>query len=182
MRRCRVARGTAACTSGGGEPADKARRTVGAPCENGTYAWFNADKRDVLTGVAEKQEIGKGDGRLAHRLTPLHTPRVAVTFEKGPQAGAEAALRSLGARIGETDAADRDGDEFAHVRRPVPDLDAGSAGVDGAGTFVDFARVRQVTADFRYTCGDTASRWRAGRPAGSSTAQAAWSAPNRWGT
>ncbi|MFD5428348.1 hypothetical protein [Streptomyces sp. NPDC127084] len=157
--------GTAACAPSGGEPADKAKRTVGATpavkaeravdatCENGTYTWFNVDKRHVLTGVAEAQKLGKGGGTLTNKLRPLHTPRVAVTFEKGPRAGAEAALRSLGAHIGGTDAADRDS-EFADVRRPVPDLNDGSASTPGDGTFVIYGWVQQVTADFQYTCGE----------------------------
>ncbi|MFD5424047.1 hypothetical protein [Streptomyces sp. NPDC127084] len=157
--------GAAACTSSGGAPADKAKRTVGATpadkaeravdatCENGTYTWFNVDKREVLTGVAEAQKLGKGGGALTNKLRPLHTPRVAVTFEKGPQVGAEAALRSLGAHIGGTDAADLDS-EFADVRRPVPDLNDGSATVHGDGTFVDYGWVQQVTADFQFICGD----------------------------
>ncbi|MEU8677668.1 hypothetical protein [Streptomyces sp. NPDC048560] len=146
----------AGCTSDGREPSARGegRSTVGAACENGTYAWFNTHERDVLTGVAEKQTLGPGGGTLTHRLRPLHTPRTAVTFERGPQAGAETALRSLGAHLGDPEAADGNGYEFADVRRAAPALSKNSTGVDGAGTFVDYAWVRQVTADFRYTCGD----------------------------
>ncbi|MBT2398119.1 hypothetical protein [Streptomyces sp. ISL-100] len=155
--------GTAACTSDGGEPTGKGSRAADAApvsagttaCEDGTYAWFNLDKRDVLTGVAEKQKLGKGGGKLTHKLAPLHTPRVAVTFEKGARVDAEAALRSLGVHIGDTNAADNDdGYAFADVRRSAPDLNADSTSVDGAGTYVNFAWVRQVTADFQYSCGD----------------------------
>jgi hypothetical protein len=44
--------------------------------------------------------------------------------------------------------------EFTNVHRAAPDLNNGSTTIDGVGTFVQFAWVRQVTADFRYTCGD----------------------------
>ncbi|MCX5390078.1 hypothetical protein [Streptomyces sp. NBC_00094] len=144
--------GTAACTSGGDEPAVRAVRTTeAAACENGTYTWSRVDKRDVLTGVAEKQELGEGGGALTHEPAPLHTPRVAVTFEEGPRVDPEATLRALGARVGEEVG---DDSAFADVRRPAPKLDTGSTSVDGAGTFVEYAWVRQVSADFRYTCGD----------------------------
>ncbi|MFI6420244.1 hypothetical protein ACIBG6_22940 [Streptomyces sp. NPDC050842] len=152
--------GTAACTSDGPERAAKPTRAAAATaaadtaCANGTYAWFNVDKRDVLTGVAEKQKLGKGGGKLTNKLAPLHTPRVTVTFEKGPRVRAEAVLRSLGLHVDEGDAADGVAGEFTNVRRPAPDLNAGRTRVDGAGTFVDYAYVRQVTADFRYTCAD----------------------------
>ncbi|MCZ0978360.1 hypothetical protein O1L60_01320 [Streptomyces diastatochromogenes] len=55
--------GAVACTDGGGGTANKAPRaisTVGAPCANGTYTWSSVGTRDVLTGVAEKQTLGKG--------------------------------------------------------------------------------------------------------------------------
>ncbi|WP_329621971.1 hypothetical protein OG357_17100 [Streptomyces sp. NBC_01255] len=149
--------GTAACTSDSPKPVDRpARAAADTACANGTYTWFNVDKRDVLTGVAEKQKLGKGGGELTHKPAPLHTPRTTVTFEKGPRVGAAAALRSLGAHIADTDAVYGDGDayEFANVRRSAPDLTAGGTRVDGAGTFVDYRWVRQVTADFLYTCAD----------------------------
>lgn len=149
-----VLAGTAACTSDGDGPTAKA--TAGTPCEDGAYSWFNVDKRDVLTGVAEKEKIDRKGARLTHKLTPLHTPRTAVTFEKGPRAGnAKAALRSLAVFIGETNA-DDDGEStaFTDVHRSAPDLNDGSTTIDGLGTIVQYAWVKQVTADFRYTCGD----------------------------
>ncbi|MER5840085.1 hypothetical protein ABT099_07155 [Streptomyces prasinus] len=155
-----VLAGTAACTSDGDGPTAKAKATAKATadttCEDGAYAWFNVDERDVLTGVAEKEEIGGKGARLTHKLTPLHTPRTAVAFEKGSRAGdAKAALRSLAVLIGEANA-DDDGvsSEFTNVHRSAPDLDNGSTTIDGAGTIVQYAWVKQVTADFRYTCGD----------------------------
>ncbi|MEU9576396.1 hypothetical protein [Streptomyces chilikensis] len=114
------------------------------------------DQRHVLTGVAEKEKIDRKGAELTHQLTPLHTPRTAVTFEKGSRAGdAEHALRSLAVLIGEANA-DDDGvsTEFTNVHRAAPDLDNGSTAIDGVGTFVQYAWVRQVTADFRHTCGD----------------------------
>ncbi|MEU6523273.1 hypothetical protein ABZ892_10600 [Streptomyces sp. NPDC046924] len=149
-----VLAGTAACTTDGDRPTAKA--TADIPCEDGAYSWFNVDKRDVLTGVAEKEEISRKGARLTHKLTPLHTPRTAVTFEKGSRAGnAEAALRSLAVLVGETNA-DDDGvsTAFTDVHRSAPDLNDGSITIDGVGTIVQYAWTKQVTADFRYTCGD----------------------------
>ncbi|MGW8889879.1 hypothetical protein [Streptomyces sp. NPDC055749] len=122
-------------------------------CNDATYEWFNIHKRDVLTGAAEKETLGRGGGKLTHKLMTLHTPKVAVTFEKGAGGDAEAALRSLGVHIGDTEPDDFEGYSFADVGRPAPD-DDGSVTIDGAGTYVNYAWVRQVTADFRYTCGD----------------------------
>ncbi|MFI9295915.1 hypothetical protein [Streptomyces gardneri] len=154
-----VLAGTAACTSDGDGPPARATATpTAAACKNGTYAWFNVDERDVLTGIAEKQKItAKGGGELTNKLRPLHTPRVAVTFEKGSRVGdAKDVLRSLGIHIGEieqVDAADGSTHEFTNVRRAAPDINDGSTRMLGPGTFVEYASVRQVTADFQYTCG-----------------------------
>ncbi|MBT2489234.1 hypothetical protein J7E96_12010 [Streptomyces sp. ISL-96] len=148
--------GTAACTSDGGEPTGKGSRAAGAApvsagttaCEDGTYAWFNLDQRDVLTGVAEKQKLGKGGGKLTHKLAPLHTPRVAVTFEKGARVDAKAALRSLGVHIGDTDTAD-DGYAFARI-------------VDGSGVVECFEPIgnpkvgRPALTAARLSCGPDA--------------------------
>ncbi|MFE4380030.1 hypothetical protein ACFRPD_10645 [Streptomyces cyaneofuscatus] len=146
--------GTAACTSDGDRPTAKA--TADIVCEGGAYSWFNVDKRDVLTGVADKEKIGKKGARLTHKLAPLHTARTAVTFEKGSREGdAKAALRSLAVLIGEANADDDAvSTEFTNVHRSVPDLNSGSITIDDVGTFVQYAWVKQVTADFRYTCQD----------------------------
>ncbi|MFF0476892.1 hypothetical protein [Streptomyces sp. NPDC004284] len=147
--------GAVACTDeGGGGAAKKAPQAVGTACANGTYTWFNVDKRDVLTGVAAKQRLGKGGGALTNKPMPLHTPTTTVTFEKGPRVGAKAALRSLAVRIGDVEAAGGDASSFTDVHRPLPKRDAHPTTVDGAGDIVEYTFVRQVTADFRYTCGD----------------------------
>ncbi|MER5203489.1 hypothetical protein [Streptomyces sp. NPDC002825] len=147
--------GTAGCTDqAGGTAAERATRAIGTACANGTYTWFDVDTREVLTGVAERQKLGEGGGALTHRLSPLHTPVTAVTYEKGPRVDAEATLRSLGAHIGDPDATGGGDYGFADVHRPGPGLRSGTTSVDGAGTFVDFSWVRQVVADFRYTCGN----------------------------
>ncbi|MFC9705186.1 hypothetical protein ACFTWD_31335 [Streptomyces sp. NPDC056943] len=144
--------GTAACTSDGDRPADKAGPTTGAACKNGTYTWSDVSKKDILTGVSEKQKIGKG-GALTAPRKPLHTPRTAVTFEKGVRGDAKAALLSLGVRIGEVSPDDSGtSHEFAHVGRAAPNP-VNRISVTAAGTFVDYAWVREVTGDFRYACG-----------------------------
>ncbi|MFI8002944.1 hypothetical protein [Streptomyces sp. NPDC086010] len=68
--------GTAACTSERGEPFGAAEPRRDAACGNGTCTWFNVDQREVLTGVADKQHVGRGGGRLTRELRPLHTPPV----------------------------------------------------------------------------------------------------------
>ncbi|MFE5710569.1 hypothetical protein ACFQ7J_07045 [Streptomyces sp. NPDC056501] len=146
--------GTAACTSKDDGPADKAGPTTGAACENGTYTWSNVNKKDILTGVSEKQKIGKGGGDITAPLKPLHTPRTAVTFEKGVRGDAKAALLSLGVRIGEVSADDSGtSHEFAHVGRNAPSLARNRSSTTAAGTFVGYDWVREVTGDFRYACG-----------------------------
>ncbi|WP_282694596.1 hypothetical protein [Streptomyces sp. CC208A] len=160
--------GTAACSSGGEartappqRPAGAAKSTAkdtASACAGGAFLWFNVEQRDVLTGVTEKQTLGKGGGALTHRPARLHTPRTGVTTETGPEADARATLRSLGAHIG----GDGEDSAFSEPSRPAPKLDGGRTSVTGAGTFVEFSYVRQVTADFRHTCADgTASTGRA---------------------
>ncbi|MFD3533756.1 hypothetical protein [Streptomyces sp. NPDC058664] len=150
-----LAVGTVACTSDGGPPTDGAKNaTVVTACENGTYTWSDVDERDVLTAVSPKQRLAAGGGLLTHELKRLHTPRTAVTSEKGPRVDAEAALRSLGVRIGDTDAIETEDYAFADVHRPAQHLEKNSTSVDGGGTFVGYAWVRQVTADFQYACGN----------------------------
>ncbi|MDX2291184.1 MULTISPECIES: hypothetical protein [Streptomyces] len=147
--------GTAACSSGGDARATATARPTGATegatataCASGTYVWFNVAQRDVLTGIAEKQVLGKGGGKLTEPIRRLHTPRVAVDTETGPKVDAAAALRSLGRHIGGAggDAA------FSEVGRPAPDVDGNVTHVDGPGTFVEYTYVREVVADFRLTC------------------------------
>ncbi|MFH8575043.1 hypothetical protein OHB11_04275 [Streptomyces zaomyceticus] len=151
--------GAVACTSDAGGPpaaggaADGAKRPLDTVCASGSYTWFNVSDQDVLVGLAEKQKIGKGGGPLTNKLSLLHTPVTAVTFEKGPRVDAGATLRSLRAHFSDTQAPDLDGFGFADVHRTVPKLASNTTTVTNAGTFVDYAWVRQVTADFRYTCG-----------------------------
>ncbi|SEB59872.1 hypothetical protein [Streptomyces sp. TLI_105] len=146
--------GTVACTNEGDGAGEQATRTTGAVCANGTYTWSDVDVRDVLTGVTEKQQLGKGGGGLTDEPAPLHVPVTAVTFEKGPRVDAGAVLRSLAVRVGEADAAEGDGHGFADVHRPAPGFRSDVTTVDGAGTFVEYAWVREVGADFQYSCGD----------------------------
>ncbi|MEE1816387.1 hypothetical protein PUR59_15365 [Streptomyces sp. SP18ES09] len=146
--------GAVACTDGGAGPAEPTAKATAAPCANGTYTWFNVDRRDVLTGVAAKQKLGKGGGTLTNRIAPLHTPLTAVTFVKGPQADVKATLLSLGARFKDSDAALGDAYDFADVHRALPKNEPNSTVVQGAGEIVEYTWVREMTGDFRYTCGD----------------------------
>ncbi|MFE6224983.1 hypothetical protein [Streptomyces sp. NPDC057854] len=145
--------GTAACTSGGdGRATATGRPTTAAPsataCAGGAYAWSDVVERAVLTGVADRQVLGAGGGKLTEPLRRVHTPRTAVDTESGPKADPVATLRSLGARVG---GAGED-DAFADPGQPAPDLGASGTDVDGAGTFVWYAYVREVTGAFRLTC------------------------------
>ncbi|MFJ3505531.1 hypothetical protein [Streptomyces sp. NPDC090135] len=144
--------GAVACTNEGGGATEQATRMTGAACANGTYTWSDVDVRDVLTGVAEKQQLGEGGGTLTREPAPLHLPITAVTFEKGPRVDAGAVLRSLAVRVGDADAAEGDGHGFADVHRAAPGFRSEATSVDGAGTFVQYAWVRQVGADFQYSC------------------------------
>ncbi|MFJ7125036.1 hypothetical protein [Streptomyces sp. NPDC098101] len=155
-----VLAGAGACSSGGGgataEAGPTAVKVADAVCEGGVYSWFNVDKREVLTGVSEKEKVDRKGAGLTHALTRLHTPRTAVTFEKGSRAvDAKAALRALAVHVGVAEA-DDDGvsTAFADVHRPAQNLDDAGTTIDGVGTVVRYAWVEQVTADFRYACGD----------------------------
>ncbi|MEU2235034.1 hypothetical protein [Streptomyces vietnamensis] len=145
--------GAVACTSESGGTAAPPTQAIRTACANGTYTWFNVDTRDVLTSVAAKQKLGRKGGAVTNEQMPLHTPTTAVTFEKGPRVDAVAVLRSLGAHIGDTEAAEGDVYAFADVHRPAPKPDSNRTVVEGPGTIVEYAFVRQVTADFQYTCG-----------------------------
>ncbi|MFF8836177.1 hypothetical protein [Streptomyces sp. NPDC015130] len=148
--------GTAACTSGNEGRSAAARTALDAACKNGRYEWVNISQREVLTAVSAKQTLGKGGGALTNKPTVIHTPRVVVLLDKGTRAGADrtkAALRSLGARIGETSLDESSEYAFADVDRPSPLNSKNRTEVLGAGTFVDYSYVQEVTADFRYTCG-----------------------------
>ncbi|GHJ92381.1 hypothetical protein SNE510_19000 [Streptomyces sp. NE5-10] len=149
--------GTAACTSDGDarpaatqRPAGAAKSTVATACADGTFAWINVEQRDVLTGVAAPQRLGKGGGRLTNPMRSLHTPRTEATTETGPKVDAAAALRSLGRHVG---GAGEDAG-FSEVGRSAPGVEGRPTSLDGPGTIVEYAFVREVVADFRYTCPD----------------------------
>ncbi|MFB7278702.1 hypothetical protein ACFCZV_16450 [Streptomyces hydrogenans] len=149
--------GTAACTSDDGtrptatqRPSGPAKSPVPTACADGTFVWINVDQRDVLTGVAAAQKLGKGGGELTNPMRSLHTPRTDVATETGPKVDAAAALRSLGRHIG---GAGEDA-VFAEVGRSAPGVEGNPTSIDGPGTIVEYAFVREVVADFRHTCPD----------------------------
>ncbi|MFB7518108.1 hypothetical protein [Streptomyces sp. NPDC056144] len=162
--------GTAGCTSDGegkgtdkasGKPAPSvsASAAKAKPCKGGTYTWSNVTQKDVLTGVADEQEVGKGGGELTAPLKPLYTPHVSVTFAEWVPAGAgdaKAALTALGVKTGEIDPGDS-GSEYAFtdVGRPAPDH-KGRTTMLGPGKFVDYSFVKEVTGEFWYKCGTEA--------------------------
>ncbi|MFI6851863.1 hypothetical protein [Streptomyces sp. NPDC050416] len=90
----------------------------------------------------------------------MYTPSPSVRAD-GPAPSAAEILFSLGKKTGEIDSgartlAEAGGDiwAFTDVRLPAPELDDDRVVPRAAGEFVQYAGVREVPADFRYTCPD----------------------------
>ncbi|WP_055530165.1 hypothetical protein [Streptomyces graminilatus] len=162
--------GAVGCTSGSGDAAKKSdsSATAGArkapaavaatACANGTYTWFNIEKPTRLLGVTDVETLGKGGGELKKKLKRLATVEISVQAGHGAPAAAEV-LFSLGKKVGEIDsdaASLKDADgiswQFLKVGHKGPDLNDSRMSVAGSGRFVQFAAVRVVEADFRYSC------------------------------
>lgn len=156
--------GLTACTgdAGGGE-ADKGRKTgkaVAKACSGGTFTWSQVTKRDRLTGVSDPERLDEGGGSLQNRMRRVYTPSPSVRAD-GPAPSPAEILFSLGKRTGAIDSdartlAEVSGDTwaFTDVRLTAPELDDGRVTPHAAGEFVQYAGVREVAADFRYTCPD----------------------------
>ncbi|MFJ7177292.1 hypothetical protein ACIQXA_13000 [Streptomyces massasporeus] len=153
-----------ACTAeAGGDEAGKGRRTGKAAakaCADGTFTWSQVTKRDRLTGVSDPERLGEGGGSLQNRMRRVYTPRPSVRAD-GPAPSPAEILFSFGKKTGEIDSdartlAEAGGDtwSFTDVRLPAPDLDDDRVTPHAAGEFVQYAGVREVSADFRYTCPD----------------------------
>lgn len=153
--------GAVGCTGGSGDAgktSDSASAgTKGAQpavaakaCANGTYTWTNIEKPTRLLGVSDAETLVKAGGTLKNKVRRLASVRIAVQAGTGAPA-AKAVLTSLGRTIGEIDS---DGDVvgFTDVDREAPELNEGSVAPQAAGRFVQYAAVRAVEADFRYTC------------------------------
>ncbi|KOV98992.1 hypothetical protein ADK65_20175 [Streptomyces sp. NRRL B-1140] len=157
--------GVGACTgsAGGGNEADQGRkpdRRVATACANGTFTWSHLTERDRLTGVSGPERLRKGSGTLQNPMRRVYTPSPSVRAD-GPAPSAAEILFSLGKKIGEIDSdartlAEAGGDtwSFTDVRQPAPRLDEERIRPGAPGRFVQYAGVREVTADFRYTCPD----------------------------
>ncbi|MEU9630932.1 hypothetical protein AB0D89_29580 [Streptomyces luteogriseus] len=155
--------GLGACTGGAGEDkADQGRKTdkpVATACANGTFTWSHLTERDRLTGVSDPERLGKGGGALRNPMRRVYTPSPSVRGD-GPAPSSAEILFSLGKKTGEIDSDARtlaDADEtwsFTDVRQPAPELDNDRVTPRAAGEFVQYAGVREVSADFRYTCPD----------------------------
>ncbi|MFB7116239.1 hypothetical protein [Streptomyces sp. NPDC056291] len=122
-------------------------------CTNGKYEWFNAERPRRLTAP---EEFGEGGGKFKNPLQRVWTPVTSVSA-KGPAVPSREVLLSLSVWIGEAE----DGDEaddlsFTEVGRKAAGLNGSWAGsTEGAGRFVNYAKVRAVEADWRYTCPGT---------------------------
>jgi hypothetical protein len=161
------------CTSGSGtdgqrsdargsEDASARAATAAKPCARGTFTWSNVTKRERLTGASAAEDLGADGGKLQNPLRRVYTPRVSVRSQGSAPAPAEV-LFSLGKKAAVIDsnaqtlgeAADGESWAFTDVRTPAPKLDKGPVALDGrggAGTFVQYAGVKEVEADFHYSC------------------------------
>ncbi|MFF0888583.1 hypothetical protein [Streptomyces sp. NPDC003456] len=151
-----------ACT--GVRPGDGTHRATGTPaaktCAKGTFAWSHVTTRDRLTGVSPVERLGSDGGPLRQPLWRVYTPSPSVRAD-GPAPSAAEVLFSLGKKIGEIDSdaptlAEAGGDTwaFTDVRLPAPELDNDRMTPEGGGDMAQYAGVREVAADFRYTCPD----------------------------
>jgi hypothetical protein len=156
--------GLTACTGdAGGDEAGKGRKSGKAEakaCADGTFAWSRVTQRDRLTGVSDPERLGEGGGSLQNRMRRVYTPRPSVRAD-GPAPSPAEILFSFGKKTGDIDSdartlAEVSGDTwaFTDVRLPAPRLDDDRVTPHAAGEFVQYAGVREVSADFRYTCPD----------------------------
>ncbi|MFI9750504.1 hypothetical protein [Streptomyces collinus] len=156
--------GLTACTGDAGDgKAAKGRQTgkaVAKACADGTFTWSHVTKRDRLTGVSDPEQLGEGGGSLQNRMRRVYTPRPSVRAD-GPAPSPAEILFSFGKKTGDIDSdartlAEVSGDTwaFTDVRLPAPRLDDDRVTPHAAGEFVQYAGVREVSADFRYTCPD----------------------------
>ncbi|MFJ8462613.1 hypothetical protein [Streptomyces swartbergensis] len=153
--------GLTACA--GDDRAPEARKTDRAAmktCADGTFTWSRVTERDRLTGVSALERLGTGGGRLHNPMRRVYTPSPSVRAD-GPAPSAAEILFSLGKKTGEIDSgartlAEAGGDtwSFTDVRLPAPELDDDRVAPGAAGEFVQYAGVKEVSADFRYTCPD----------------------------
>ncbi|WLW52432.1 hypothetical protein [Streptomyces sp. YU58] len=155
--------GLTACTGDKGKRDSRSsgkgdKAAVVNACADGTFTWSGVKKTDRLTGVSEVESLGKGGGKLTKKLERVYTPRPSVKAT-GPAVSSAEVLFSLGKKIGEIEtdartlaAADGETWSFTDVHVKAPDINDGSTEPDGAGHFVHFAGVREVTGDFSYAC------------------------------
>ncbi|MFD5481653.1 hypothetical protein [Streptomyces hawaiiensis] len=153
--------GLTACTgdTDGHGTARETDRATATACAKGTFTWARVTTRDRLTGVSDPERLGKG-GALRNPVRRVYTPSPSVRAD-GPAPSAAEVLFSLGKRTGEIDSdartlAEAGGEtwSFTDVRQPAPELDDDRVTPRAAGEFVQYAGVREVSADFRYTCPD----------------------------
>ncbi|MFI7013156.1 hypothetical protein [Streptomyces sp. NPDC050164] len=160
--------GLTACTADtDGDGTDRRTgRAAAQACADGTFAWSHITRRDRLTGVFEPERLEADGGATRNAMRRVHTPRPSVRAD-GPAPSAAEVLFSLGRKTGEVDsdartlaeAAEGEAGAFTDVHRPAPKLDPDRLTTGTAGDFVQYAGVKEVAADFRYTCpdGSTAS-------------------------
>lgn len=152
--------GVSGCTGGPESGGDRERRASGeaalpAPgpkaCANGRYTWTGVKQAEHLTGVSEAEQLGKDGGELRNEIRRVYTPEAAVRAE-GPRLAAKEVLLALAKEIGLVDDLDEDSRPLAEVHAAAPGLTVGATSVHGAGRFVQYAGVKTVEGDFRYSC------------------------------
>ncbi|MEU6182704.1 hypothetical protein [Streptomyces coeruleorubidus] len=142
-----------------GDGAARATGRAGAQaCAKGTFTWSHVTTRDRLTGVCEPERLGADGGALRHTTRRVYTPSPSGRAD-GPAPSAAEILFSFGKKTGEIDSdaptlaeAGEDTWAFTDVRLPAPELDDDRVVPRAAGEFVQYAGVKEVSADFRYTC------------------------------
>lgn len=128
-------------------------------CAKGTFTWSPVTTRDRLTGVSRPERLGEGGGALRNPVRRVCTPVPSVRAD-GPAPPAAEVLFSLGKVAGETDsdapALAEAGDTWAFTDpgQRAPALGEGRVTPREAGTYHQYAGVREVSADFRHTCPD----------------------------
>ncbi|MFJ3443356.1 hypothetical protein ACIPM2_19545 [Streptomyces sp. NPDC086081] len=154
----------AALTACTGEPGARATpRESGTSraraCAEGTFTWSPVTTRDRLTGVSRPERLAEGGGALRNHVRRVYTPVPSVRAD-GPAPPAAEVLFSLGKETGEIDsdaptlAEAGDTWAFTDPGQRAPALGEDRVTPREAGTYYQYAGVREVSADFRHTCQD----------------------------
>ncbi|MFF3767848.1 hypothetical protein ACFYYR_27725 [Streptomyces sp. NPDC001922] len=161
-----VAAGTAGCSAENDDkparteaaakrpaPAPPARRAVEQACQDGTYRWFNAAQRSVVTDLSPTQQYRKGREISSERNVELvrFTPTVAA---RGPALPSDLVIQALAQRL-KADGLAGDGMEGSPASSRDDGSSTGTWSASRSGRYLTARSVRLVEADFTYTCRGT---------------------------